>query len=209
MTIPRIRPPGGPAAVDPTRLVTRAEAARRLDVNASGGLRKMIRCGLLPASPTESDVERWEGRQVLDLESGELTVLRTDAKEPSPPMYPTDPRKWLGFDITMTEAELEDASLRWWRCKPERVVNNELFAVTIAEYPVALYLLHEHVASNRYGDEKFDRHHFAGVLLARIDRNLELAVAPSSAVSESDIRSIMASRIRASSGGPIGYLEAE
>lgn len=209
MPIPTIRPPRNSSGADPTRLVTRAEAARRLDVNASGGLRKMMRCGLLPESPTDADVGRWEGRPFLGLASGELTVLRTDSKEPSPPVYPKDPRRWLGYDVTMTDVELEDASLRWWRCKPARVLYNELFAVTIAEFPVALYLLHEHVDQRRFGDEEFDRHRFAGALLARLDDNLELDVRSSPALPESDVRTIMSSRIRTTSGGPIGYLEVD
>ena len=169
----------------------------------------MMRCGLLPDTPTDADVASWEGRPFLGLSTGELTVLRTDSKEPSPPVYPKDPRKWLGFDVGMNDFELEDASLRWWRCKPARVIYNELFAVTIAEFPVALYLLHEHVDHRRFGDEGFDRHHFAGTLLARLDADLELDIRPSPALSESDIRTIMASRIRTSSGGPVGYLEAD
>jgi hypothetical protein len=168
----------------------------------------MIRCGLLPPAPTDSDVARWEGRPSLSLATGELTVLRTDSREPAP-QEPSPPRDWIGFDVAMSDAELEAASLRLWRCKPIRVMNNELFVVTIAEFPVALYLLGAHVGSYRVGDEEFDRHHFVGDLLARLDSDLKVDTRPSPAMSESDIRTIMGSRIRTSSGGPIGYLEAD
>ncbi|WP_148046169.1 hypothetical protein [Nocardioides marmoriginsengisoli] len=67
-------------------------------------------------------------------------MLRTDARAPADrDKYPDDPRNWMGFNVEHSDEELEAASLRWWRSDPRRVVDNELFAVTVATFPVAVY----------------------------------------------------------------------
>jgi hypothetical protein len=175
----------------------------------------MLGTGLLSDPLTDASIARWEGRPVLELEAGELTVLRTDVKAPSQLKYRQDPRRWQGFDVRMNNRDLKAASLRWWRCAPPRVLDNKLFVVTIAEFPVALYLLREPadgglVASQRFGRENFDRHHFEGDLVARLDANLAVFYEEGLPPWLTKLAPVvMSARIRATSGGPIGYLEPE
>jgi hypothetical protein len=45
----------------------------------------------------------------------------------------------MGFHVDHTNDELAETSLRWWLSDRERVVGDELFAVTVATFPVAVY----------------------------------------------------------------------
>ena len=88
------------------------------------------------------------------------------ARRPTATKYPDDPRTWMGFHVEHSDEELEAASLRWWRSDPHRVVDNELFAVTVATFPVAVYRILEIAGNITRADEDTRRHHYAGQLLA-------------------------------------------
>ncbi|WP_169846709.1 hypothetical protein [Rhodococcus marinonascens] len=50
------------------------------------------------------------GRSSLQVSDGELTVLRTDARQDA---YPDDDRKFIGFHTEHTDDQIGAASLRW------------------------------------------------------------------------------------------------
>lgn len=184
--------------------LTRSQAASRLGI-AMGAVDKLV-AGNVLSLPIRSDlVERIESRSYLVAEEGELTVLRTDARKPA---YPGEDREWIGFSTEHTDWELEQTSLRWWRSDPRRVIDNELFAVTIASVPVAVYKIDgvedEHV---RPGEDR-PRYHYRGTLLHRSHPGMsDLPLSPAVPVQYQDqVRQIMSSRIKVVSGGPIGYL---
>ncbi|MFR9802576.1 hypothetical protein ACL02T_09775 [Pseudonocardia sp. RS010] len=199
-----------PAGADRrSETLSRTVAAARLELHVAH-VDKMIRAGMLPLPITAASVDQLLGRPRLRVVDGELTVLRTDARQQADPAkYLSDPRRWLGFHVQHTDAELEETSLRWWRCTPDRVMDNELFAVTVATFPVAVYQITGHKESiTRPGEDK-PRHQFAGELLARISPGMVGTVRePLPGHLRPLVERIMDSRIIVSSGGPIGYLNS-
>lgn len=151
----------------------------------------------------------------LRVVSGELTVLRTDAQGANG--YPNDPRQWEGFHTQMTDLEVSAACLRWWRSDPARVCDNQLFVVTIATFPVAVFTVNRDLDAAdplpqtiRVPHETFDRHRYNGVMHARIKGDGSVYVDPG-LPDELDrpVRQIMRKRINTTSGGPIAYLDVD
>lgn len=198
------------SATEPDGLETlsRTAAAARLELHVAA-VGKMIRASMLPLPITAAAVDQLRGRPRLQVVDGELTVLRTDARAIADAgKYPDDPRRWMGFHVDHTDAELEDASLRWWRSEPGRVLDNELFAVTVATFPVAVYRIFGLEASRTRADEDAQRHHYAGQLLARVTPGMIVRWRePIPGHLRARVDQIMSSRITVASGGPIGYLE--
>ncbi len=193
-----------------TAILNRTQAAARLGLNGPG-VDKLVRAGVLGLPIRADDVERLMGRDRLQVTAGELTVLRTDARaEADPTKYPVDNRKWVGFHVQHTDDELAESSLRWWRCDPERVVDNELLAVTVATFPVAVYRILGKADTIVRPDETTPRHAFTGQLLGRIYPGVSTTF---SQKTPGHLRSmaeqIMNSVISVVSGGPIGYLEPD
>jgi hypothetical protein len=188
--------------------LTRTAAAARLELHVAH-VDKMVRAAMLPLPITAASVNQLLGRPKLRVVDGELTVLRTDARRIADrARYPHDPRRWMGFHVDHTDPELEETSLRWWRSDPARVRDNELFAVTVATFPVAVYLVLGHEASYTREDEDTPRQHYAGRLLARITPGMVVSRRePMPRHLRPLVEQIMSSRITVSSGGPIGYLE--
>jgi hypothetical protein len=190
------------------RTLNRTQAAARLGINGPA-VDKLVRAGMLSRPIEAAEVERLAGRPRLQVASGELTVLRTDARaEADPEKYPQDPRKWVGFHVDHTDHELMDSSLRWWRSDPERVVDNTLFAVTVATFPVAVYAITMRMDSFQRAGEPWMRYHYSGDLLARAHSRMVVTYRPHTRSRLSELaRQIMTSTISVASGGPIGYLE--
>lgn len=190
------------------RTLNRTQAAARLGINGPG-VDKLVRAGMLSQPIEAAEVERLAGRPRLQVATGELTVLRTDARaEADQEKYPQDPRKWVGFHVDHTDDELTDSSLRWWRSDPERVEGNVLFAVTVATFPVAVYANAERVTSFQRSGEPWLRWHYAGDLLARVHSRMVVTYRQDVQGDLRELaRQIMASTIAVDSGGPIGYLE--
>lgn len=206
MPLPTLAQPATPVPIPET--LTRTQAASKLELNPAG-VDKLMRAGILSSPIKASEVRGLTGRERLQVSAGALTVLRTDARrEADRAKYPTDPRRWMGFHVDHTDEDLEAACLRWWRSDVTKVIDNELFAVTVATFPVALYRITELVDSVIWDGEETPRHHYAGQLLARVHPGMSLTYA-------ADIpenlrlmaKQVMGSRIIVSSGGPIGYLE--
>lgn len=188
-------------------ILNRTQAGARLGLNGPG-VDKLVRAGILDLPIRTDDVERLMGRDRLQVTAGELTVLRTDARALSDPVkYPMDNRRWMGFHVEHTNDELAESSLRWWRCDPERVVDNELFTVTVASFPVAVYRILGKSATIVRPDETSSRHGFAGQLLGRVHPSMVMTFPQDS---PGDLRlmarQILNGRITVDSGGPIGYL---
>ena len=197
-------PEFAPAEVPFTdRKLTRTQVAARLGVHLAA-VDKMIRADMIQHPFLESAIRRIEGRKRLQVVEGELTVLRTDARERA---RAGEDREFIGFHTEHTDDQLEETSLRWWRSDPERVLDNQLFAVTVGTYPVALYLLTERAGTITRDDEDVPRHHYTGRLLARVTPGMNVSI-------QKDIpgylkqraEQLMNSRIVVSSGGPVGYL---
>jgi hypothetical protein len=190
--------------------LSRTAAAARLELHVAH-VDKMVRAGMLPLPITAFSVDQLLGRPKLCVVKGELTVLRTDARQTADgAKYPDDGRRWMGFHVDHTDAELEETSLRWWRSDPARVLDNELFAVTVANFPVAVYRITGHKETYTRPDEDSPRQHYTGQLLARITRGMVASRRePIPGHLSTLIGQIMASRITVNSGGPIGYLEPE
>lgn len=188
--------------------LNRTQAAARLGINGPG-LDKLIRAGILGLPIRADDVERLMGRDRLEVTAGELTVLRTDARaEADSTKYPLDSRKWVGFHVQHTDDELADSSLRWWRCDPDRVIDNELLAVTVATFPVAVYRIIDRSDTIVRPGEATPRHAFRGQLLGRMQPGASI-VFPQGTPGHlcAMAKQVMSSGISVNSGGPIGYLE--
>ncbi|OZC42480.1 hypothetical protein CH286_25255 [Rhodococcus sp. WWJCD1] len=187
-------------------ILTRGQTSSRLNI-AMGAVDKLLAARVLENPIRLEVVERLERRSYLVVEEGELTVLRTDARKRA---YPGEDRPWIGFSTEHSNEELDATSLRWWRSYPRRVIDNELFVVTVATVPVAVYKI-EDVESEqvRSGEDK-PRFHYSGTLLHRVYPGLvDRALSPAVPVQYKDrVRQIMSSRIKVVSGGPIGYLNA-
>lgn len=206
MPLPAFAPPANPPASPET--LNRTQAASRLGVNGPG-VDKMIRAGMLGLPIKTDAVDYLTGRDRLQATAGELTVLRTDARaEADPAKYPMDNRRWVGFHVQHSDQELDESTLRWWRCDPERVIDNELLAVTVATYPVAVYRILGRAETIVRPDEATPRHSFTGQLLARVHSGMTVTF-PQDTQGHLRLlaRQIMNSRITVDSGGPIGYLE--
>jgi hypothetical protein len=199
-TAPPIRP----------ETLSRTAAAARLELHVAH-VDKMVRAGMLPLPITAAAVDQLLGRPKLRVVEGELTVLRTDARQTADQRkYPADGRRWMGFHVDHTDAELDETSLRWWRCDPARVLHNELFVVTVANFPVAVYRVEGHEESFTRADEDTPRQHYNGQLLARITPGMVARRRePMPGFLRPLVDQILDSRITVNSGGPIGYLEPE
>lgn len=209
--------------------ITRHAAATALGVN-SASLTTLINTGILAEPLTRESVQSLAHRGWLSAAAGELTVLRVgelassngDLTRPS-----------IGFSLDLSDADLEAAVLRWWRSNPDRILRNQLFAVTVRTIPVALYQI-TGVANGGVpiiDDQGHARYHYEGTLLARLVNRSTLSLgevrrAASSVISgaattdtfvivgdtsrdnpyATAIKQIMHSRIVVKSGGPIGYL---
>lgn len=146
-------------------------------------------------------------------------VLRTAARAEA---YDED-RTWIGFHVEHTDDEVAATSLRWWRCDPKKVIDNQIYAVTVSTIPVAVYAIYRVISSHQRPTESGSRYHFDGKLLARLGNGPEYAAnSIAHGVTTNPIlhmhaneplsdrvQTIMNSRITVNSGGPIGYLEAE
>lgn len=180
----------------------RNEAAVRLGISR-GSLDKLVTAGVLNLPIKRAVIDELAARPNLRVREGELTVLRTAARAPA---YPGEDRATIGFHATYDDGELEATSLRWWRCDPDKVLKNELFAVTISTVPVALYRITSVHAPYYRGDEDTPRYRFSGHLLARWGSG-EMRGTHYDGL-RSSVRQVMDSRISVSSGGPIAYLSA-
>lgn len=184
--------------------LTRSQAASRLGLHPSG-VDKLVRAGVLAVPIQAALVETLAGLPRLAVEHGELTVLRTDARADA---YPGEDRRWIGFHVEHTDVELDATSLRWWRCDPARILDNELFAVTVSTFPTAVYRITEHLEEKRRDGEDTPRHHFAGQLLARVYPGMTATYQQNTPGHLRELaKQVMASRVVVASGGPIGYLD--
>jgi hypothetical protein len=183
--------------------VTRTHAARRLGLHPAG-VDMLVHAGIFRLPLRATTVGQLAARPCLQVADGELTVLRTSARAAG---YPGDDRACVGFHAEHTDAELEETSLRWWKSDPGRVLDNELFVVTVSTFPVAVYRIVGHVASRvREGEVEF-HHHYAGQLLARVHPDLAPVFSPATPAPLHRLaRQVMDSRIVVASGGRIGYL---
>jgi hypothetical protein len=190
--------------------LSRTVAAARLEIHVAH-VDKMLRAEMLPLPITAASVDELLGRPKLRVMEGELTVLRTDARRPADSTkYPHDGRRWMGFHVDHTDAELAETSLRWWRSDPSRVEDNELFVVTVATFPVAVYRITGQEKSFTPRDEDSPRQHYNGKLLARVGRGMVPGPRePMPGYLRPLVHQIMSSRISVNSGGPIGYLEPQ
>lgn len=191
------------------RTVNRTQAAARLEVNGPA-IDKLVKSGLLSTPIQAAEVDQLARREWLEVVSGELTVLRTDARDAADPakMPSTDTRTLVGFHADHTDAELLDSSLRWWRADALRVLDNLLFTVSVATIPVAVYAAHALAGTHQRPGEKWLRHHFDGTLLARMHRGQTVTYAQNTPAGlRALVQTIMTTRVSASSGGPLAYLE--
>lgn len=200
---PRFAAPTTPADVERVTL-TRNEAASGLRLSLTL-VDKLIRAGVLPVPIPASTVAQLAQYPVLKVAEGELTVLRTDAREVAPP---GEDRPWIGFHVTHSDVELEETSLRWWRSDIWKVLDNELFAVTVSTIPVAVYRITNHVNTIVRSDEIIPRQRYEGQLLARVYPGMEPSLLKSNIPGHlrGAVAQLMRSRIVVTSGGPIGYL---
>ena len=83
-------------------------------------------------------------------------------------------RRWVGFHVQHSDQELDESTLRWWRCDPARVLDNELLVVT---YPVAVYRILDRADTIVRPDESTPRHGFTGQLLARVHLDVSITFA--------------------------------
>ena len=206
MPLPTLAAPASPPVRPDT--LNRTQTAARLGLNGAG-VDKLVRAGILGLPIKTDEVDGLMGRDRLQVTAGELTVLRTDARaESDSAKYPMDDRRWVGFHVQHTDDELAESSLRWWRCDPGRVLDNELLVVTVATFPVAVYRIVGKAKTIVRPDETTSRHAFTGQLLGRVHPTMATTF-PQDTPGHLRMmaRQIMDSRITVDSGGPIGYLE--
>lgn len=208
-TVPPRRP------IPPT--MTRGAAAAALDLSRNG-VDKLVVSGLLPDPIPRDAVAALANRSVLQVDRGEITVIRQGMLAPADP-FEGDPRTRTGFHTTMTDDELDAASLRWWRCDPQRVVANGLLVVVVATIPVAVYRVGVGSDIDYLLEPESGRAAFTGRLLARWGDTPEQIVArcrpiPSSPMTAAQqplaavAATIMGARVHTESGGPVAYLTA-
>ncbi|WP_157662897.1 hypothetical protein [Prescottella equi] len=191
--------------------ISRNVAASRLGL-AVAGVDKLVRAGILSLPISPDTVDRLAKRPQLRVESGQLTVLRTDARRDAHPGDDPLGRRYMGFHVDHTDAELEDTSLRWWRSSPRRILDNELWAVTVSTIPVAVYQITGVIGDPlfREGEEQ-PRYHYEGRLLARVysgtgEAEVSQLLPPGLRTAAAQI---MKSRIAVNSGGPMAYLDPD
>ena len=186
----------------------RNAAATLLGISRAG-VDKLAASGILPDTrllPADA-VRALANRSRLAVSSGELTVLRTAARDHA---YDED-RDWIGFHVDHTDTELEETSLRWWRSDPNKILSNELYTVTVATAPAATYKITGVAGSMQRPGEQGMRYHYEGELLARLSRDDDAGtIVIDYRTVDPTLRhltqTVMESRIFTSSGGPIGYL---
>lgn len=184
--------------------LTRTQIAARLGLHIAA-VDKIIRAGILQPPYLASEVSTLARRKRLQVLEGQLTVLRTDARAIA---HPGENRQYIGFHTTYSDREIEETSLRWWRSTPEKVLDNELFAVTVGSFPVALYWIKEHLDTITREDEEHPRHQYGGQLLARVHPGMKVRLAENiPGHLKERAKQVMDSRIVVNSGGPIGYLD--
>jgi hypothetical protein len=185
--------------------LTRTQAAERLGLHPAG-VDMLVHAGIFHQPMLAADVARLAARPHLRVAGGELTVLRTSARALG---YLGEDRAYTGFHADHTDDQLEETSLRWWKSDPGRVLDNELFVVTVSTFPVAVYRIAGHVASKVRAGEIEAHHHYAGQLLARVYADLTPVFSQATPAHLHRLaRQVMASRIAIPNGGRIGYLEA-
>lgn len=220
MPVPTFQHPSGTPTPEPLIMVKPAVAAARLGISRAS-FDKLRESEILPRPTPAEHVDLIAARPSLRVTTGELTVLRTAARATA---YDAD-RQWIGYHVDHTDSELDAACLRWWRADADKVVDNRLYAVTVATVPVAVYEITGVEDSHQRMEESGMRYHFTGRLLARLGgqrhRPHVLAEYTYPGPSIDDLTSIrvdaadplyepthqiMSSRITVASGGPIGYL---
>ncbi|WP_217615947.1 hypothetical protein [Cellulomonas sp. GbtcB1] len=203
MPAPEFAPPTSPEA-DERQTLSRSQAATRLKISM-GSVDKLISAGILGSLPLQAAVvEHFASWPTLTVRAGELTVLRT---APRAPAYPGEGREFIGYHVDMTDEQLAAASLGYWRSDPDKVVGNELFAVTVASFPVAVFRITEKVKTVTRDGEDRPRHLYAGDLLARLRHGAQVQWSATMPGHLRDrVRQLMHSRVVAESGGPIAYL---
>lgn len=196
------------AATPDREFLTRAAAASALNMSITS-VSKLVRANILSLPISAAVIDELSRRPQLRVIEGELTVLRTDARTAS--LDPDDDREFLGFHTEQTDAEIEEACLRWWRSSPARILDNELWAVTVSTIPVAVFQITDHLDQTDPSAGDLNRHRYGGKLLARMHPGLgEVKVRESTPGHlRAGVAQIMKSRIEVSSGGPIGYLTSE
>lgn len=184
--------------------LSRNQVSARLGISM-GAVDKLIATRLIAPRPTPADIDALNAMPYLKIATGELTVLRGSSRADA---YDDD-RPFIGYHPTMTDDELEAATLRWWRSDPERVQRNGLFALTIATFPAAVYQITGIQDRHERDGEDGARYHYEGRLLARRDPGgYSPFDRPVPGHLKDAVRTIMGSRIKVASGGPIGYLTA-
>ena len=181
---------------------SRNAAAAALGI-AVDGVTKLIDGGVLPADLPRGAVETLASRPYLSVADGGATILRTAARTEA---YDDD-RQHIGVHVDMTDDELEAACLRWWRSDSKRVLELELFIVTMSTIPFAAYLVDGVVTTQQRLGEAGERVHYSGRLIGRIDANGQwrtLTEDPDWA--REALARLAHGRIKVSSGGPIAYL---
>lgn len=186
--------------------LTRNEAAFELGLSLAG-IDKLIHSGIAEVPLPASLIAKFSSYPALKVKQGELTVLRTDARRAA---APGDGRQYIGFHTEHTDDQLKETSLGWWRSDPSRVLDNELFAVTVSTIPVAVYQITGHSDPFVRPGETAPRYQYEGQLLARIHPGMGSPTVRKNTPGHLRklAEQIMNSRITVSSGGPIGYLEA-
>lgn len=195
-----------PSPAPAPEMLTRTQIAARLELHLAG-VDKLIRAGMLSPPFYVSDLVPLTGRPKLTVVEGELTVLRTDARAVADPQE-MPRRRYIGFHAEHSNEELEAASLRWWRSDPDRILDNELFVVTLATFPVALYRITQRLDTITRAGEDRPRHQYEGQLLARVHPGMQSVLSRDTpGYLRKPAQQVMSSRIAVASGGPIGYLE--
>lgn len=184
-----------------SHFMKRNEAAARLGI-ARASLDKLVRAGMLSLPIPVADVEAMANRPWLSVKEGQLTVLRTDARAEA---HPGEDRRYIGFHVEHDRELLSETSLRWWRSTPEKVLDNELFAVTVSTIPVAVYRITGVAGRMFRGDEDAPRFSYEGELLSMWP-SAHIRSGTGYAALATRVQQIMGSRIAVASGGPIGYL---
>lgn len=204
--LPRFAKPTGDPKVERNTL-TRNEAAFELELSLTL-IDKLIHSGILGVPLPAETIKQLASYPPLKVVEGELTVLRTDARQVA---HPGESRQYIGFHTKHTDDQLNETSLGWWRSDPSRVLNNELFAVTVSTIPVAVYRITGHSEPFFRSGKVAPRYKYEGQLLGRVHPGMGTPVIRQD--TPGHLRQlaaqIMTSRITVSSGGPIGYLEAE
>lgn len=167
-------------------------AAALLDI-APAGITNLTAAGILSHAPDgypRSQVEDLAALPLIHVEDGEITVLRTTGAAASD----------SGVHVGMSDHELAERSLCWWRGDVARMVRAQVFVVTVSTIPVAVYWLRGCVASR--GSGLSQTHHLDGELIAHRERG----VVAGDELQREMAATIMSGRILTPRGGPIAYV---